>query len=115
VANDVNYNTAYNFVKKNYSKVSGISDLRFVLRTPTLWAGSQFQISDCRKCKLKSQLEFPIPKPAVLKASSLQKDEAQLDVDLHLRLAQNRAKQKRLDKRLLLRGKDSQASTPHIG
>lgn len=36
-------------------------------------------------------------------------------VDLHLRLAQNRAKQKQLDKMLLLRKKDSQASTPQIG
>jgi len=30
-------------------------------------------------------------------------------VDLHLRLARNRAKQKQLDKRLLLRKKDNQA------
>ena len=36
-------------------------------------------------------------------------------VDLHLRLTQNRAKQKQLDKRLLLRKKDTQAPTPQIG
>jgi hypothetical protein len=59
---ETNYNKAYNFVKKNYSKVG-------------------FWISDCKKM-------------------------GKLLVDLHLRLAQNRAKQKRLDKRLLLRGKE---------
>jgi hypothetical protein len=43
------------------------------------------------------------------------KKTGKLLVDLYLRLAQNRAKQKHLDKRLLLRKKDSQACTPHIG
>ena len=52
-----NYNTAYNFVKENYSKVG----LRICPSAPTLRAGSRFRISDCKKSKLKSQLEFRNP------------------------------------------------------
>ncbi|UCF00869.1 MAG: hypothetical protein JSV14_10745 [Deltaproteobacteria bacterium] len=49
--NEVNYNTAYNFVKGNYSKW----DLGFVLRTPTLRVGSRLRISDSKKIRMKKE------------------------------------------------------------